>query len=544
MSLLQPFGGGRAADPGDMLDLVEGYETPLGQYLGARLDSGWWNSILFGQVAERLSLPDTALDALTEDPAEMQAVREIRSTPLTAAPPPFRRTEQEMIEARLSRKGIAYLTEDAWRASPDYRDMPFEPYMTADRAKAKAEVYDVNRYRDWLRQQRPGGVLTAVLGFGAELAGGLPDPINWVGFGGWASRGATLLRTMGRGAYEAGLLTAATSPLLAHNLAFWGDDMTFADAVLDIALGAATGGIFAGGGRVVRTLRDGRTNRQATALAEADAALDEAATLAQRAEGYDPKIAREAPAALERLNQTVTDLATHQPVEQAEPASTRLSDAGAAPVEAVEAAGSVTLTGKAAEGQEAPRLALEAAEGRLRVVPETERAADGGTAQAALYQRAAEIAEARGLRLESGGTVTPGQRQAYEALRRRGYEVTTTPGTKVREDGGLTAPEGKPALTVGRRRTPPAGSVGSAPPVRRAAPEAEALAEVAERAPDPVKDTEADPDVAAYQELEAAGAVRAEDAEAFKTASEDMVRVANIEKAYEQASICLARAGA
>jgi len=607
VSLLTPFGGGRPAGLADMQRAVDEYETPMGQYLGARVDSGFWtalNGAALGGAFKRYGLPTDALTTLTEDPAETMRLREFRTTPTVTVPPPFRESEVEFVQKRLDAKGIEYLKEEDWRAGPFYRDMPFEPYMTRERAKAKAEYFDVARFRDWQREKRPDGVMTAVLGFGAEMVGGAPDPVNFVAFGGWAAKGATLLRTMGRGALEVGAVTAATEPLLAKNLAYWGDDLTFADAVLDIAVGAATGGIFAGGGRVARILGERKTGRQGAALADADQALREAAALTERAEpGYDPTVARHAPDAMARLNETVGDIAAHQPadptpttrefsagIERLQQARDAAAERAQAPPERVAELGDVL----AAAGQHGKVAAdLGPVQGDVaRQVNDALRGA-GVEVDVAGFRHEVDNYAIRHASKEHGlasREAPRGQLPLTEVDFRRIPDVLAGPDRvasvgktrigrdgigywKSFDDGTLLYLEevrtgrkrlamvsmrkfgggpGRPHATGGGPQShvrdalpgpldtiaPPTG------PVKAEAPEARALAEVAEPAPDPLKDADADPDVLAYRELETAGAVKADDAKAFAEADAEVKRVANIERAYEQASVCLARSGA
>ncbi len=595
MTLLPTFGGGRAAGAADLGSLIDGYDTPYGDYLGAKLDQGWWgalNGAVLGGFYKRYGLPAPATDELFSDPAEVAKVRAFRTTPTVSVPPPFRQSEQELIEGRLAAKGIEYLTEDRWKAGPWYRDMPFEPYMTEARARAKAETFDLNRYRDWRIQQRQNGVLGAVTGFGAQLVGGIPDPINFVGFGGFAAKGATLLRTMGRGALEVGAVTATAEPFLVKNLDFWGEDMTFADAVLDVALGAATGGLFAGGGRVARMLEDLRRERRSVALGEARQAIQEATDLSARAEtlgtGYDPATAKAAPEAIARLNDTVEALATQRERQQIAAGYDRtlregphgnpdevLAAIDRSEIEqvlltrgaALERNGEIAVTGRAL----ARAFGTERGYGLVKVLWKHGERSDKDPAfrvtrddVLALPEvvRGYEPLPARRGNLREWRVERDGRTLVYAAAKWDGAERVVSIHvwdrgdrpvlSRKREAGAAPRSSGElarlPGDTASGAFRSPAEGPGAAPAsetIGRQAPEVETLArETAEPAPDPLKDAEADPDVQAYRELEQAGAVDAEDKRAFEDAEAQVQKAESIEKAYQQASVCLARGGA
>jgi len=330
--------GGRAAGPSDINDLIAGYDTPLGRYLGAKVRDGWWYS-LPGQATAALSLPDSALETLLSLQAEesgagsladdVQSREAMREGMAGQIPPPERESFEAEIGRQLAARGISYLTETDWRASPHYREgMPFEPFMTEARASAKADVFDAGQTRSFLVDQRQNGVIGAVAGFGAMLIGGAPDPVNWLTLG-WAGRAALLARgagksaavqfgrAVGAGAAEAGALTAAAEPLLAGSLGYWGDDLTWGDALLDITLGAVTGGAFTAAGRGVSALRGMGRDRAAAKAADA---IGEALQLQSGAASLPPAPYRALPAgAVERgaarVNEAVGDLVAHRDID-------------------------------------------------------------------------------------------------------------------------------------------------------------------------------------------------------------------------------------
>lgn len=151
---------------------------------------------------------------------------------------------------RYVRSDVPVLSPEDYKASPYFRPgIPNDGRMTEARAQAKAEVYDADQYRAWLRQNRPWGVGTVAAGVTATLAGSAIDPVNYIPLFGQAfrvanaTRLAAVMTRAGLGALDAGILTAAEEPFIASSRRQFGDDVSFADQILDIAAGAALGGI-------------------------------------------------------------------------------------------------------------------------------------------------------------------------------------------------------------------------------------------------------------------------------------------------------------
>ncbi len=81
----------------------------------------------------------------------------------------------------------------------------------------------------------------------------------------------------------------------------------------------------------------------------------------------------------------------------------------------------------------------------------------------AMYERAVKYASDRGLPLESDRIVTEEAAHVYEALKRRGYEVTKNPNAYSRPDDKLGVNGDGPVFTVRQKELPPAEqSVGAA----------------------------------------------------------------------------------
>lgn len=156
------------------------------------------------------------------------------------------------------------LTEKEWKASSWYRkEIPFRPDMTPTRARIMAENFDERRRRDRLiaaGSERYDGLGNMALGFGAALLGSLPDPVNFIPFGG----GLTAARTAGSlgkavlagaraGAVEGAAATALVDAVVLPDLASRGEDVGFADLALDVLAGGVLGSVIgAGGGALAR----------------------------------------------------------------------------------------------------------------------------------------------------------------------------------------------------------------------------------------------------------------------------------------------------
>lgn len=235
------FGQTQAVSPitPDELDaVVANRTTPLNEYWGAVFQSTAEHT-LPGAYYQQMQVPDDDLGALVypgEAPPPGADVVTLGGTKYGAL--------------RYQRSDVPVMSEEDYKTSPDYRAaIPFDSRMTDARAKAKAEVYDADQYRAWLRQNRPWGVGTVAAGVTATLAGGAIDPTNYIPLFGPAFRAANMTRTAaimaraGLGALDAGIATAVTEPFIASSRRQFGEDMSYADQILDIALGAATGAI-------------------------------------------------------------------------------------------------------------------------------------------------------------------------------------------------------------------------------------------------------------------------------------------------------------
>jgi len=274
-------------------------QTGFGAFLRANVAQGWWSTLSAQGMAQN--------DAARADDADV------------------------------------YLTDREWRASAEYREgLRFEPGLTRGRARFNAQLNDELRVREDVIQRRDAGYGEMALGFGAAIIGGLPTPENFIPFTGPAWRAAQIARygsIGGRtvaGAADAALGTALVSPFVIASQQQFGDRVDFADALLDIAMGAAIGSMIGAGSGVLARWQGRDANLFAAQRAYAAAAqqLDEAAgALADgRPVRIDPGLLRE----VEALRGQVAELdaarqealAAAEAARRAADASGRLADIG------------------------------------------------------------------------------------------------------------------------------------------------------------------------------------------------------------------------
>lgn len=239
---------------------VQNRTTPLGEYFRAVTYGAFQHSIP-GVVYENSLVPDDDRE-LVPSPAQGRS-----------GVPTYRRTD------------VPLLSEEDWKQSEFYREsIPFDDRMTDARARAKAEVYDEDQYRGWLRQNRPWGVATVGAAVAGSVLGSLPDPSNYIPVFGPAFRAANasriglMMTRAGLGAVENAALTAVVDPVIASSRRQFGEDMTFADQLIDVALaglfGAGVGAIHGRLERLPERFADREPTRVAGALQTLGAAAD------------------------------------------------------------------------------------------------------------------------------------------------------------------------------------------------------------------------------------------------------------------------------
>lgn len=272
--MLRGFPQFSAPDAADHAAELANYETPLGDYLAAKFGEGVWSTTL-GQAAAQLR-GSTAAD--TVEILRQAAERDPRTAHIETAPAP---------RADL-------LDEESWKASPWHREgLRWDPRMSETRARALAEIHDENAARRYAIEQSPTGG-RSVLGFGAELAAGLTEPLNFIPFAGPAARAAAIARYGGIGgralvqAGEAAAGTALAQPLVLPSQREFGDDVGYADAAANIAFGALFGAAFGAGHGGWRAWADRGAVHSVPAQAQAGEALSRAAL--DLAQGRAPQL--------------------------------------------------------------------------------------------------------------------------------------------------------------------------------------------------------------------------------------------------------------
>lgn len=173
---------------------------------------------------------------------------------------------------------VTPLTEEEYKASPYYREgIEYQPGATEGWAKLTSENFDERRVRDNIIEQRTknGGVFDTVVGFAAGMAGSIPDPINFIPFGGGIARGAKIAeaslaqlakQAVPRGIAEGVLGNVAVSGYAAYELNPLGEDITAQDILYDAALGAVLGPAFHMGGALAARGGARRSIRMGTPL--------------------------------------------------------------------------------------------------------------------------------------------------------------------------------------------------------------------------------------------------------------------------------------
>lgn len=215
--------------PDELTDAIINRPTPADEYFGAVMGQAFDQS-LPGTVVSDFSMPH---DDVMPDPNQKVGGR----GPM-----------------RMVKSSEHVMSHEEWRESPYYREgIPFDDRMTRARANAKSEEYDETQYQNWLRENREMSASTVALAIAGGLAGSAPDPLNYMPvFGGAlkaaaATRSAAILGRAGVGALDASLVTAAVYPSIINNRAQYGDDIGWGDALVDIALAGALGGLLGGG---------------------------------------------------------------------------------------------------------------------------------------------------------------------------------------------------------------------------------------------------------------------------------------------------------
>ncbi|MEY5100081.1 MAG: hypothetical protein RJA36_2800, partial [Pseudomonadota bacterium] len=194
--------------------------TPLGAYLGAKIQTGF----------------DQSIAGL--------GIRQATGVGEGSGPLPDDGTSREQLAGMGYKVDQRRVTEDEWRKLKlDRPGLKFSGGGTVEYERARTRDYDERRYRESLIDRYKGGAGTYALGFGAQMLGGLPSPENFVPFVGPGVRAAMVARLGVIGGHiAAGAADAAIGNLAADALTFpdlnrRGEDLGVEDLALDLALG-------------------------------------------------------------------------------------------------------------------------------------------------------------------------------------------------------------------------------------------------------------------------------------------------------------------
>jgi hypothetical protein len=235
----------RGASPQMLSEAVSAYRTPTSTFFGASIEEGFWQT-LAGQG--------------------------------------FARGRVQRAELLAAEDELAPLDEAAWRASPWFREgLDWTGPVSTAAARERALIRDEVAARQRLLGAGSDSIGRMALGFAGGVVGALPTPENFVPFAGPAlaaaraqalSRhvaalaaaaqaarqgrlGARVAAGAGMGAFDATLGGLLAMPIVAEGREFFGDEVTWAEMIQDLALGATAGAVLGGamGGALGRDLR-------------------------------------------------------------------------------------------------------------------------------------------------------------------------------------------------------------------------------------------------------------------------------------------------
>lgn len=240
--------------PEDERNRVMDNRPELGRYLGASMTEAFEDTTL-GMAIDETRIANAERDAYGASSSSFWG------------PNPYDPVTQQSQwkQHRSTRKQLPYMSEADWQKSEHYRKgIKWEETMTPVRAGIYAEEFDKRRQRESI-MERGGGGARSVLGFGAGIIGSLPDPINFIPFGG-AVRGGSTMARVGAAVFEGAAGTALANAVVMPNRAKYGKDYELADYISDVFFGAAVGGLFGYGGAKLHDAQVTKLRRQSDAL--------------------------------------------------------------------------------------------------------------------------------------------------------------------------------------------------------------------------------------------------------------------------------------
>lgn len=253
-----------AATPVELGGILANRPTSYWEMLGAELGEGLFDRPLVGNTPPELLTQPEEWDWLLEQ--RLDYVRRQFGREPTPDEIEFQRGQIERGQRNQAQRWTP-LEQDAWQGSAWFREgIPYEEGMTEERAAWLAERYDSTQFNQWVLANHEGvgfGISTAS-GFLARLVGNIPDPTNFIPFVSPAMRVAMVGRLGAIGgratasSMDALIGASLAEPLVVQGRERIGEEVTFADAVLDVAISGLIGAAFGSGAGVLRSRADAR----------------------------------------------------------------------------------------------------------------------------------------------------------------------------------------------------------------------------------------------------------------------------------------------
>lgn len=250
-------------DKNQLAEFLSSGEPDTLEYFKANVEDGFDNSTL-----------GVAIDVAKETIAGASSER---ATPAQA---------QENIQAFYEKRSpkvvdpaspqLKKYTLDDYKKSKYFRDgIEFQEGWSEDRAKYLAESFDERQTRQQTIEIGSKSDKTLYgSGLVGQMVGGLPDPINFIPFGGAASKSARIGEKLIRGAVEGAVGNVAVSAITRPYYEKRGVDSDWQDYMNDLFIGGAMGGGFAAGGHVLSIRKEAKLADREKMAKAGDAAVE------------------------------------------------------------------------------------------------------------------------------------------------------------------------------------------------------------------------------------------------------------------------------
>lgn len=144
-----------------------------------------------------------------------------------------------------------HIDEETWKTSQHYRDgLKYDPSLTNARAEIMAYRHDIDARRSFIKAHAESSGSAAVLGFLGNIAGNLPDPVNYIpvlgqGAKAWMiAKFGRIAATAAKGAAEATAGSLITQPLIVAAERQSQGDYDITMAAQNVLASTAFGGLF------------------------------------------------------------------------------------------------------------------------------------------------------------------------------------------------------------------------------------------------------------------------------------------------------------